>query len=132
MIDVRISRSTGGLLHSSVIILGRYRANSNYRFTDEYLEKKIEYLINHESIHIVLYQMFDGDGTMVSWLFDVIEYQTHAIEDCEIPLEFLYDFRNCLSKCTRKKYGHIKDLQSTHKYWIRYYRKERLNRSIGL
>jgi len=123
MIEIRIAYAFGAVLTSDEIFIGYRRANSRYRFNDEYLEENIEWMLEHEVVHIVLNRMWKYPiGKMVSWLFDIIEYQTEVVKLREIPFKFKSTVRRTFSKRKRKKIPR-KLFQKDHLFQLAVYRR---------
>jgi hypothetical protein len=88
-IDIEICNDGLGVTFgSNVISLSVHRANSRHKYNVKRLERKIEYFIEHESIHIILNSLFRNKtyGEIVSWLLDYIDYSpVNIIENHELP-----------------------------------------------
>ena len=88
MINLRIDGVLGAYGQTKTICLGYRRANSRDKFGTEEIEDNIEYLIEHETIHLVIDWLFKNKvySNIVSWLFDYIDYSPrNIIENHEIP-----------------------------------------------
>lgn len=120
MIDVGIAETSGAFLASRRIGLGFKRANSHEKYTPEKLEENIEYFLEHETIHIVIFSLFKDYeySIMVSWLFDYIDYQPRSI----IKNHEISERKILLSE--------LVGLQSEHKRMRKIYLKKYLGKTV--
>lgn len=85
MINVKIAENVGAYFKENSIGLSLFREGKKREAS--LVENRIEYTLSHETVHLIIYNI---ENALTSWLFDIIDYQIHLVEEMEIPESFLY------------------------------------------